>query len=281
MQSHYGEITEQLRRSTVHLSDGKRGSGSGVIWSADGLIVTNAHVGEGAEASVQLWDGTVIRGKVEKRNARRDIAAIRVPAGALPRATVADSSSVRVGEVAIAVGNPLGFMGALTTGVIHARGAIRELGRREWIQAAIRLAPGNSGGPLANAKGEIIGINTMIIAGGLGLAIPSNTVEQFLATATPPVLLGVVARPVPLRNRQTIGLKILSVDRASAAGRASLAVGDVLVAANGHGFHAVDDLADLLEGAQDGSVRVDFVRAGSRKVRSVAVDLLSRGTAAA
>src|SRR5258706_12605695 len=106
---------------------------------------------------------------------RRDLASLKIGATGLPAATPGDSSALRVGELVIAVGNPMGFIGALTTGVVHALP-----NRKRWVAADVRLAPGNSGGPLADAQGCVIGINTMI-AGGLALAVPSNVVAEFLA----------------------------------------------------------------------------------------------------
>jgi serine protease Do len=176
----FGEVAERLRRSTVQVSAGGRGAGSGVIWAADGLIVTNAHVVRSDRPRVELWDGREFEAEVAASDTRRDLASIRIAAGGLPAATAGDSSALRPGELVLAVGNPFGFIGALTTGVVHALGPLRGLGRQTWVQAAVRLAPGNSGGPLADASGRVIGLNTMIAAGGLALAVPSNAVADFL-----------------------------------------------------------------------------------------------------
>ncbi len=154
----FGEIAEKLRRSTVLVPAGGRGSGSGVIWSSDGTVITNAHVARGTKISLQLWDGREFQAMVASRDPHRDLAALHIDATNLPSASVADSSKVRPGELAIAIGNPLGFVGALTTGVIHAVGPIHGLGSHSWVQADVRLAPGNSGGPLADAHGRVIGI---------------------------------------------------------------------------------------------------------------------------
>ncbi|HEX3376121.1 MAG TPA: trypsin-like peptidase domain-containing protein, partial [Candidatus Acidoferrales bacterium] len=149
----FGEIAEKIRRSTVLIHAGTRGSGSGVIWSSDGKIITNAHVARGTRHRVQLWDGREFEATVASRDTQRDLAVLHAEATDLPSVIVADSSEVRAGELAIAIGNPLGFVGALTTGVIHAVGPIRGLGAQSWVQANVRLAPGNSGGPLADARG--------------------------------------------------------------------------------------------------------------------------------
>src|SRR5438270_1776400 len=193
--SGFGEIAEQLRRSTVVVHVGGRGCGSGVIWSSDGLIVTNAHVVRSSNTRVQLWDGREFRVELVSRNVRRDIAQLHIAATDLAAATFADSSRVRPGELAIAIGNPLGFVGALTTGVVHAVGPLPRLGSLPWVQADVRLAPGNSGGPLADARGHVIGINTMV-AGRLALAVPSNTVAEALRNVNSDGWLGVVVQPV-------------------------------------------------------------------------------------
>src|SRR5262249_10337645 len=140
------------------------------------------------------------------------------------------SDRLRVGELVIAIGNPLGFIGALTTGVVHAIGRVRGLGPMKWIQADVRLAPGNSGGPLADAQGPVIGINTMVAA-GVGLAVPSNTVARLLNGKRPQARLGILARPVEVAvaGRHRLGLVILQVDKDSAAETASFMLGDVII----------------------------------------------------
>jgi len=125
----FGQITEQLRRSTVRIvddaGDGERGSGSGVIWDSSGLIVTNAHVVRRSRPRIELWDGRAFPSVVESRDDRRDLAALRIYATGLLPAVAGDSSRLRAGEMVLAVGNPLGFIGALTTGVVHAIGPLR------------------------------------------------------------------------------------------------------------------------------------------------------------
>jgi len=175
----FGEIAEVLRRSTVAVRDGRRGEGSGVIWSRNGLIVTNAHVVRGDSAEIELWDGRRLPARVLLRDPWRDLAVLRSRASDLPAAAIADSNAVRPGELAIAVGNPLGCAGAVSTGTIHSVGAIHGMGRQRWIRAGVQLAPGNSGGPLANARGEVIGINTAIVQ-GLGIAAPSNSAAELV-----------------------------------------------------------------------------------------------------
>jgi serine protease Do len=181
----------------------------------------------------------------------------------------------------IAIGNPLGFSGALSTGVVHAVGRLRGLGARNWVQADVRLMPGNSGGPLADAGGRVVGINTMI-AGGLALAVPSNTVAEFLARGASPGL-GVVLQPVTvaLEGRRSAGLVVLSVDRASAAAEASMLIGDVLIGAEGRRFSSPDDLAEAIEARAGAVLRLEFLRGDRRQVREVAVRLETRRAMAA
>ena len=218
----FGEIAERLRRSTVQVhSPGRRGSGSGTVWDAAGLIVTNAHVARAAEMEIELWDGRRVPGRVGARDRRRDLATIRVDAGALEAVTPGDSEAVRPGELVVAVGNPLGFAGALSTGIVHSVGPIEGMAGQTWIRADVRLAPGNSGGPLADAHGRIIGINTAIV-NGLGVAVPSNAAGAFLRYGPRPAL-GVVLQPV------SHGLLLLEVDPDGAAAAASLRRGDVLL----------------------------------------------------
>ena len=270
----FGEVAEQLRRSTVLIQAG--GSGSGVIWSTDGIIVTNAHVPRGSKVGVQLWDGRELDAKVMLRNTRPDIALLRVDAHNLTAAVAADSSQVRPGELAIAIGNPLGFIGALTTGTVHGIGPLRGLGPQSWIQATLRLAPGNSGGPLADARGQIIGINTMV-AGHLALAIPSNTVQDFLFSGPSDSWLGVTVNPVEVpqvagRSR-AFGLVILEVEPGSPAANASLLPGDILLGTEEKSFTETDDLSQALRGSSPRLERFRFLRGDYLRVRRVSVQL--------
>jgi len=270
----FGEIAEHLRRSTVLIRPGRRGSGSGVIWSGDGTIVTNAHVAHDSNAHVQLWDGREFVGTVTARDPRRDLVSLRINASNLPAATPAGSAQLRPGELAIAIGNPMGFLGALTTGVIHAIGPVRGLGSQIWVQASVRLAPGNSGGPLADAGGRVIGINTMV-AGRLALAIPSNVVRHFLAVGPGDTWLGVTVRPVrvPRFGGHTFGLILLEVETGSPAAQASLMAGDILIGTEEKPFRSIEDLSDAIDGAGVRLLCLEFLRGSYSRVRRVTVRL--------
>jgi serine protease Do len=273
-----GEVAERLRRSTVLVQPGGRGSGSGVIWSGDGLIVTNAHVARGSRVDVSLWDGREFRAEVTSRDLRRDVAALRIEAKDLHAAEIGDSSRVRAGELAIAVGNPLGFLGAMTSGIVHAVGHLRGLGSREWVQADVRLAPGNSGGPLADSRGHVIGINTMV-AGRLALAIPSNDVTRFLLGESRNNWMGVTVTPVrlPRASRQSFGLLVLGIETESPAANASLLLGDILLGTEVGAFTAVEDFAAALQKENGRLLRLDFLRGDYSRVRRVSVQLEDRG----
>lgn len=273
MRGTFGEVVEKLRRSTVQVWTHRNGGGSGVIWSQDGEIVTNAHVVEGAGSSVEveLWDGRSVPGRLVKRDRGRDVAVLRVETSGLPAATTGDSSALRVGELVIAVGNPFGFTGAASTGVVHRL----NWESRSWVVSQLRLAPGNSGGPLANARGEVVGINTMI-AGGLAFAIPSLSVADFLMTpvrtgSEAQAGLGVVVRPVPLdrRSGQQLGFIVLEVIPDSAADRASLLQGDILIGAGGRRFQSIHDLGTSIHTSRDGILELQFRRGASGNIRTV------------
>jgi serine protease Do len=284
----FGEIAEKLRRSTVLVYAGARGNGSGVIWSADGAIITNAHVARASQIRVQLWDGREFDATLVSRDTRRDLAELRISAANLPAASPTDSSQVRPGELAIAIGNPLGFVGALTTGVVHAVGPLRRLGSEPWVQADVRLAPGNSGGPLADAHGRVIGINTMV-AGSLALAVPSNAVTNFLAADPIDAWLGVIVAPVrvprPASRSKVFGLVLLEVEPDSPAANASLLPGDILLGTGEKSFASLDDLASALQGSGPRLLRLAFLRGNYERFRQVTVQLgaqrISRSAAAA
>jgi serine protease Do len=266
-----GEVAEQLRRSTVQVrSTGSRrqGAGSGVVWSSDGTIVTNAHVAEPGEYNVELWDGRSFPAKLAERDPVRDLAILRIGATGLPTAKFR-FTPVRVGEIVIAVGNPMGFTGALSTGIAHASGTIAGLGRGRWVQAVVRLAPGNSGGPLADAAGAVVGINTMVVSGGLALAVSSTTVEDFIRNGCAP-RLGVTLQPVRVENNR-FGLLVMEIESGSAAERSSLFPGDILLGTTSTLFRGAEDLSDAIAAAGSGCLKLRFLRGDPARERQVTV----------
>jgi serine protease Do len=172
LQADLAAVVRRVQRATVHVHDG-RGRGSGVVW-ADGLVVTNAHVVQADRPFVETATGRV-RGRLLARDERRDLAAIGVDLTGLDAeaAPVRASATLRCGELLLAVGNPFGLSGAVASGVL-------QRADRRFVVADVRLAPGNSGGPLTDATGRVVGINSMV-AGRLALAIPSEAVRAFLA----------------------------------------------------------------------------------------------------
>ena len=274
-----GEVVERLRRATVVVQPGgRRGNGSGVLWGGDGVVVTNAHVAQARTAGITLWDGREFRAEVMHLDPRRDLAALRIAAKDLPSLQARDTSLVRPGEMALAVGNPLGFVGALTTGVIHAVGPLPGLGKLKWVQADVRLAPGNSGGPLADVQGRILGINTMV-AGRLALAIPSNDITRFLMGDSESNWLGATVTPVrlPRNSGRGIGLVLLEIEPGSPAAQASLLPGDILIGTEAGAFRSVEDLAAVIEGGGSRLLRLEFLRGDYSRIRKVSVQLGSRG----
>ena len=248
-------IAARLRRSTVQVVPGN-GRGSGLIASADGTIVTNAHVAGGRRATIVLDDGREFDGEVVARARERDLAAIRVDARELPAVEFRDGRSLRAGELVLAVGNPLDLVGALTSGIIH---SVDRSARR--VVADLRLLPGNSGGPLADVRGRVVGVNSMVV-NGLAVAIGSGVVRRFLAAPTERPYIGIVARPVqvPVMGERRLGLLITDVADRSPADRAHLAPGRIVIGVGGDLFSAPDDLAVAVEDCAVGApLRLDIL----------------------
>ncbi len=168
------ELSREVARSVV-LVRGSRGSaGSGVLWDRPGLVITNHHVVHGASAEVVTFDGRRRVGRVVRRAPGLDLAALQLEDDPQPRITVGDSDALRVGDLVLAVGNPMGERNAPSLGIVG--GAPDDV-----LRLSITLRPGNSGGALVNARGEVVGIPHLVAGSGLAMAIASRTVARFLA----------------------------------------------------------------------------------------------------
>ena len=165
-------VAEALRQVTVQIFGTAGNHGAGVVWSSNGLIVTNAHVVSGT-SMVRLHDGRTCRAELVRKSRNADLAVLRIPVVGIECAKLRDSRTLRTGEVVVAVGHPMGEAGAVSLGIVltASPGAL--------IEADIRLAPGNSGGPLADAVGHVVGINCMV-ANGMGIAISTAAIQRFL-----------------------------------------------------------------------------------------------------
>lgn len=280
-----GRVVEALRRSTVqiHLAGDERTcAGAGIVIQPD-AVITNAHVIRSTKVSVGHWDGKAVRAHVTHVDRRRDLALLAVPGLSGSPVTLGDSRLVKAGTPVAALGHPLGFVGALSSGVIHSvrHGAAHPNGAAlDWICADVRLAPGNSGGPLIDFSGQLLGVNTMVISGGLALAVPSRAVEAFLKRSQHGLRLGVSLRPVQLASG-TKGLLILHVEKGGAAAAASLLPGDILIAAGGKKVDTSDDLQLALEEASNALLSLEFLRGDLSHTRQVAVLLEQAARSAA
>jgi serine protease Do len=257
-------IAEELRRSTVRILNGRESVGSGVVWSDDGLIITNSHVARSRSVVVEDAGGRRFQARVESRNPRRDLAALRVAANGLHQADTIAPFALRTGDLVVALGNPFGVPGAVVTGIVHSVGPVEDLEQQSWIQADIRLAPGNSGGPLADAQGRVVGINSMI-ARGLGLAVPSDSVKKFLNGEPDQPEIGVSVQPVALRGPRSgaLGLYVSEVTPGGPAARHGIRPGDVLIGYSERPFRRpVDLLVALRSGVS--AVNLDVLRGHNR-----------------
>lgn len=263
---------ERAQESVVQVRSRGRGAGAGVIWDACGLVLTNHHVlagrRRGGKVQVTLHDSRVLDTEVARRSSDLDLALLRVvdSSGALPAAPVGDSDALRVGELVFAVGHPWGRLGVVTAGIVSGLDAAHGPGRMRYIQSDVSLAPGNSGGPLLNARGRVVGINAMI-SGGMAFAIPSNVASAWSAGARKP-RLGVGILPVELPDflrredrSGEMGFVIFAVERGGPADRAGLLVGDVLLGMDDIQVHDARSLSDALSRAGD-TGRLRLARGG-------------------
>jgi S1-C subfamily serine protease len=282
-------VADQLRPAVVNLRVG-RGGGSGVLFAPDGFLLTNHHVVEGARrVRVRMNDGTELAGEVVGNDPWTDLAVVRADGRDLPFATLGDSQKIRVGQLAVAIGSPLGFESTVTAGVISALGrTMRSAGGKlvdNIIQTDAALNPGNSGGPLVDTRGTVIGINTAVIqpAQGICFAVPINTAKVIL----PHLMrhgrvirgfLGVQVRQVPIapdvRDRfgfaQKTGVEIQMLEEDGPAMNSGLWIDDVIVSYGGHPTPTVEDLLRLLTALPVGEPQVaTLLREGAKIDRRV------------
>ena len=179
--SNVNELAELLRQAVVEVRSGESGSGTGIIWGGSGLVVTNAHcVRRGAPLQVDAG-GKWREAQALAYHPQHDLALLAAPSVTGPLLELRDPESLRAGELVFAHGHPLGIRDSLAMGVLHAVTRDRSKAPR-WIVADVRLAPGNSGGPLVDAQGRLVGINSMVV-NGLGVAVPASLVQRFVESA--------------------------------------------------------------------------------------------------
>ena len=269
-------VAEQLTPRVAALQVSRRrrdgtvaaGAGSAVVFTNDGFLLTNAHVVGKAEAGqVAFADGTTVPFRVVGSDPLSDLAVVRADGFTPAPAQLGEASQLRVGQLVVAVGNPLGLAGTITAGVVSALG--RSLPTRagenvrivdDVIQTDAALNPGNSGGALVVASGEVVGINTAVAGVGVGLAIPINAItRQIIATLMAEgrvrrAYLGVAGTPAPLppqlatRLDQRSGMRIEQVVAEGPAAKAGLRPGDLLVTANGEPVISAQSLQRLMLG---------------------------------
>lgn len=252
---------------------GERGSGSGFVFTPDGFILTNSHVvHNGAKLHVTLSDGRQYRAQLIGEDTATDLAVLRIDAPDLVAAEFGDSQKIRVGQLAIAIGNPYGFQCTVTTGVISALGrSLRSNGGRlidDIIQTDAALNPGNSGGPLVASNGKVIGVNTAVIlpAQGICFAIAGNTAKYVAGQLIKEgkvrrSYIGIAGQNVRLHRRliryheleNDSGVLVAGIEKGSPAARAGLEEGDVIVSFDNRPVGGIDDLHKLLTEGRAGS----------------------------
>jgi serine protease Do len=290
------DLLDRVRSSVVQVRSGGRGNGTGVIWRANGAILTNDHVVAHANGRIEvlLTDGRTLPATIGARNADLDLALLQVPAEDLPAAAVGDSAQLRVGELVFAVGHPWGQPWVVTAGIVSGLGEVPVRGgpdsggaiqrMAQYVRSDVRLAPGNSGGPLLNARGEVVGINAMIFGGDLAVSIPSHVASEWTVAPTRGrTYLGASVAPADfpasLRKgawaQREHGLLVVEVAPDGPAARAGLAVGDLLLDAAGTPLEDVAALRDLLTEQAARVVRLYLVREGA--IIPIDINLGERG----
>ncbi len=273
----FADLAERARQSVVHLHGSGRGTGTGVVWQSGGVILTNDHVvaGTGGRLRMQTLDGRDLPVRVVARNPDLDLALLHTSADDLPPVSVGDSSRLRVGELVFAIGHPWGQPWVVTAGIVSGLGEAetRNGQRVTLIRSDVRLAPGNSGGPLLDARGRMIGINAMVFGGDLAVAIASHVVKRWLNDSQGQrARLGVSVQSLPLPegvlNGRSRGLLVVSLEPDSPAEQAGILVGDLLLHADTVSLEHPEDLHRALQ-HMDGTLRLRLLRAGNIRVIDV------------
>ena len=283
-------VAERLTPSVANLQvsrQGRRGlrpgGGSGVVISSDGFMITSAHVveGAGARGSASFSDGSELPFAVVGADPLSDLAVLRASDGHLPAAELGEAEELRVGQLVVAIGNPHGFAGSVTAGVVSALGRSLPVGPRgavrvvdNVIQTDAALNPGNSGGALGDGRGRVVGVNTAVAGIGLGLAVPINTATRRIISQlmrdgrVRRAYLGIAGgpRPIPPRLRERVrrptGIEVVEVVRDSPAERAGLRPEDLIVEVDDQSVERVDDLQRLMVAEVIGrSVTLKLLRA--------------------
>lgn len=275
LQDAYESVLGRVRPEVVEISTSV-GLGSGIIFDDKGDIVTNAHVvGTAVKFRVSLVDGRTLDGVLVGTYPPDDLAVIKVPTSGLVAATFADSAQVKVGEIALAIGNPLGLESSVTDGIVSSTGRTVSEGGGvvlpSTIQTSAAINPGNSGGALVDLNGDVIGIPTLAAvdpqlgggaAAGIGFAIPSNTVkriaDQLIAggkvSDSGRAALGISAATASTLDGRPIGVLIRSVQAGQAAAAAGIIAGDILTSVDGKPTRTLDDLQTVLADLAPGKV---------------------------
>jgi len=273
-------IEVEQKRSNSQQGAPAHGSGSGFVFTPDGFILTNSHVVHGAQKiEVTLSDSRHYSADLIGEDPDADLAVVRITAPDLPAVKLGDSSAIRVGQIAIAIGNPYGFQTTVTAGVISALGrSLRSQSGRlmdSIIQTDAALNPGNSGGPLVNSRGEVIGVNTAVIrpAQGICFAISINTAKLIAGLLIKDGkirrgVIGVAGQDAPIHRRLVryyelpaeTGVLVLSTEENSPAKRAGLQEGDVIVSFSGETVASIDDLHRILTQEIDHKATIRVLR---------------------
>jgi S1-C subfamily serine protease len=284
-------VAERLIPSVAHLAVSRRtrrgraeGAGSGVAISSDGYMLTSAHVvASGQRLTASFSDGRELNGKVAGADPLSDLAVVHVDGRDLTPARLGDADDLRVGQLVVAIGSPMGLAGTVTAGVVSALG--RSLPTRSGsagrlvenvIQTDAALNPGNSGGALADGLGRVVGINTAVAGIGLGLAVPINDATGKIISALMKegrvrrAYIGIVggSRPLPPKISSRLGrdkgIEVVEVVGGSPAARAGLRAEDLIVAVDGEPMEDVGDLQRLMVAERIGQgIQVDVVREGA------------------